>query len=139
MRTVIVFCILAVISIVGMIFSEYRSWDRSRLPSRALGAMSIGKELIQTTNSPMLTGAGAEFKADLADLLASPTWPMLDRPLTDGTRGSIRLVLTNDHHQALHMQLHGEFVAGKRRFRLVSYQKTSERDGATNRNLPTGP
>jgi hypothetical protein len=64
---------------------------------------------------------------------------MLDRPLTDGTRGSIRLVLTNDYHQALHMQLHGEFVAGERRFRLVSYQKTSERDGATNRNLPTGP
>jgi hypothetical protein len=119
-----------------MIISEFRNVDKARLYTKGIYAISVGNELVQTTNSTKLTGVGAEFKTDLANLLASPSWPMLDRPQTDGTRGSIRLVLTNEQHQALHMQLQGDFASGEWRFRLLSYQKTDGRDGATNRSLP---
>jgi hypothetical protein len=108
---------------------------KARLHSRAINAISMGKELISETNSTMLIGTDAEFKSALANLLASPTWPMLNRSAMDASRNSFTLILTNDREQALHLQLHGDFVSGKWQFPLLSYQKIENRS-ATNRTLP---
>jgi hypothetical protein len=126
-RKLIGLSMVGLIAIVVVVIAGLRNLDKARLPSRAIYAIQLGKELIHTTNSTRLMGANADFKADLAKLVASPTWSMLDRPPTDGTWGSIRLVLTNDHGQALHLKLHGDFSSDRWRFRLLGYQKFKER------------
>jgi hypothetical protein len=121
------FCMVGLIGMVVVVIAGLRNLDKARLPSRAIYAIQLGKELAYTTNSTRLMGASADFKADLAKLVEFPAWPMLDRPPTDGSRGSILLVLTNDHGQALHLRLHGDFSSGGWRFRLLGYQKFKER------------
>jgi hypothetical protein len=123
--------IIALATIAVFVVTLFRNIDKARLHSKAIHAISVGHELIETTNSTMLTGVSAEFKADLASILATSTLPMLDRSATDASRSSIRLILTNDQHQALHLELKGDYESKEWRFRLLSYQKISEGHGAT--------
>ena len=90
--------IIALATLAVFVVTLFRNIDKARLHSRAIHAISLGNELIETTNSTMLTGVSAEFKADLASILATSTLPMLDRSATDASRSSIRLILTNDQH-----------------------------------------
>ena len=110
------------------------SLERARRPARAIRALSLGYELIHTTNSTQLNGTTTEFTADLASILASPTWRMLDQSLPPDRRGVIRLILTNDQGQALHMRLQDEYPSGGFRFRLLSYRRIT--GGEADRSQP---
>jgi hypothetical protein len=119
---VIAFPIVAVVAV----FLVSGSLDKARRPAREMRALSVAYELINTTNSTLLDGTSPEFTADLASVLASPTWRMVDRSPPADRRGVIRLILTNDHGQALHMRLQDERGSGDFRFRLLSYQRITE-------------
>jgi hypothetical protein len=100
-------------------------------------ALSLAYDLIQTTNSTKLVGGGPEFRADLANILAWPTWRDIDRSPPRDPRAVVRLIITNDHGQALHMRLRDEFPSEQ--LRLLSYRRITEPSGAANRSQPVRP
>jgi hypothetical protein len=90
---------------------------------RECNAACVGKDLINTTNSANLDGISAEFKRDLASILAWPTWVTGgDHSPPREPRGVVRLVLANEQGEALHMRLQ-DVRSG--RFRLLNYRKTT--------------
>ena len=97
------------------------SLNEARRPAREVRALALAYALIQATNSTMLVGAGPEFRTDLANVLAWPTWRDIDRSPPRDTWAVVRLIITNDHGQALHMRLRDEFPS--ERLRLLSYRR----------------
>ena len=114
----------------------FRSWlNVERREAREMRALSMGYELRNTTNSTMLVGTTPEFRADLASVLGWVTWDLIDRSPPGDPWAVVRLILTNDHGQALHMRLRDEYPPG--RLRLLSYRKIT--DGPADRSQPVGP
>ena len=126
MKTRTLFCTVAVAIpvVVAAVFWFRSSLNTARRPAREARALSVGHELRQTTNSAMLVGATAEFRADLASILGWTTWDLIDRSPPRDPWAVVRLILTNDHGQALHMRLRDEYRSG--RLRLLSYRRITE-------------
>jgi hypothetical protein len=112
------------------------SLNSSRRPAREARALSVGYDLIRTTNSTMLIGAGPEFRADLEGILGWTTWRDIDRSAPGDRWAVVCLILTNDHGQALHIQLQDEYPSGQ--LRLLSYLRITEPSSAANRSQPVG-
>jgi hypothetical protein len=130
------FIILVTISVVFAVASCVSNrLNTARRPAREARALSVGYDLINTTNSAMLVGADSDFMADLAGILGWPTWREIDRSPPPDRRAVVRLILTNDQGQALHMQLQDEFPSGQ--LRLLSYQKITGPGSAANRSQPS--
>jgi hypothetical protein len=89
---------------------------------RANNAASVGRDLINTTNSRNLDGISAEFKRDLASILGWPAWLTGDYSPPREPKGVVRLVIANERGEALHVRLQ-DVRSG--RFRLLSYRKTT--------------
>ena len=123
--------------IVATFFWFRNSLNATRRPAREARVLSLAYDLIRATNSTMLVGASPEFRADLASILAWSTWRDIDRsPLRDPW-AVVRLIITNDHGQALHIRLRDEFPAEQ--LRLLSYRRITEAGGgAANRSQPVG-
>ncbi len=85
----------------------------------------------------MLVGASPEFRADLASILAWSTWQEIDRSPPSDPWAVVRLIITNDHGQALHVRLRDEFPS--QQLRLLSYRSITELGGAANRSQPVRP
>ena len=115
-----------------------RSWlNAERLEAREIRALSMGYELRNRTNSTTLVGVTPEFRTDLASVSGWGTWDLIDRSPPRDPWAVVRLILTNDHGQALHLSLRDEYPTG--RLRLLSYRKITEPGGAANRSQPVGP
>jgi hypothetical protein len=97
-----------------------------RYEERSNRSARVGKELIRTTNSTMLDGTSREFTADLASILGGRPWVTGERPRPGDRRGCVRLIITNEEGQALHMLLQDEYASGGWRFRLLSYRKIAQ-------------
>lgn len=128
-------------ALLGVIAAASGLWFRSRLnaerrEAREIRALSIGYELRNRTNSIMLVDATPEFRADLASIVSWGAWDFIDRSPPRDPWAVVRLVLTNDHAQALHMRLRDEYPSG--RLRLLSYRKISPPSGAANQNQSVG-
>ena len=125
MKTRVLLCLgIAVLAVIpaGL---WLRSWlNAERREARETRALSVGYELRKMTNSTMLVGATPEFRADLASILGWPTWNLIDRSPPRDPWAVVRLVLTNDHAQALHMRLRDEYPSG--RLRLLSHRRITE-------------
>ena len=136
MKKRILFCIvgLAIPVVVAAVFWFRSALNVARRPAREARALSVGYELRRTTNSTMLAGATPEFRADLAIILGWATWDLIDRSPPRDPWAVVRLILTNDHGQALHMRLRAEYPSG--RLRLLSYQTIT--GGAADRSQPVG-
>ena len=93
---------------------------------RSCESGSVGKELIRTTNSTMLDGTSREFTADLASIVEGRPWVIEDRPRRRDLEGCVRLTITNELGQALHMLLQDEYASEGFRFRLLSYRKITQ-------------
>jgi hypothetical protein len=134
MKTRILLCViaLAILVIVAAALWFRSSLNTARRPARETRALSVGYELRNTTNSTMLVGAGPEFRADLASILGWGTWDLIDRSPPRDPWAVVRLILTNDHGQALRLQ--DEFPSG--RLRLLSYRRIAEPSGPANRSQP---
>jgi hypothetical protein len=113
------------------------SLNTARRPAREIRALEVGDELRNTTNSTRLVGSSPEFTADLASLLGQMTWNLIDRSPPPDPPAVVRLILTNDHGQALHLRLQDEFPS--ERLRLLSYRRIAEPDSAANRSQPVRP
>ena len=134
-RLLLVFLALLVVAL-GVLYS-LDALEHARRPAREIRALSVAYDLINTTNSLLLDGTSREFTVDLARVLAWPTWREIDRSPPRDARAVVRLVLTNDHGQALHMRLRDDYPSGH--LRLLSYRRITEPDGPANRNQPVGP
>jgi hypothetical protein len=97
------------------------SLNTARRPAREVRALSLGYDLIRTTNSTMLVDASPEFRADLASILGWPTWRDIDRSPPLDPWAVVRLVITNEHGRALHIRLKDEYPTD--RLRLLSYRR----------------
>jgi len=104
-------------------------------------SMSVGSDLVHTTNSRALTGVTAELQSDIKQIQASPTQAIIrtgddSPPLGDG-RAYFRLLLTNAIGQGLTLRLRPESEPGTglRKFRVLGYRKT-EPTGAANAAPP---
>ena len=128
--------IAAAILVAFAVVFWLRDLDTARRPAREARALNVAHDLIRTTNATMLLGTGPEFRTDLASMLTSSTWEMLDRSPPRDRWGSVRVVLTNDNGTALHMRLQQEGELGRFHFRLVSYRMITEPGGAANRSQP---
>src|SRR5438445_669488 len=128
------FCIItsAIPVVVVVVFWFRSSLNAARRPSREIRALSVGYELRHTTNSTMLVGASPEFRTNLESILGWATWDFIDRSPPRDPWAVVRLILTNDHGQALHMRLQTEY--GSDRLRLLSYRKIPEPGGPANRS-----
>ena len=102
------------------------SLNTARRPAREVHALSLGYDLIRTTNSTMLVDASPEFRADLASILGWPTWRDIDRSPPPDPWAVVRLVITNEHGRALHMRLKDEYPTD--RLRLLSYRRITEQE-----------
>ena len=115
------------VAIVG--FSIMSAGSRAHRYAITVHTISVGRNLIDMTNSTSLVDAVPGFRADLAALLTSSTRieSVLSGdeapPLGDGSACS-RLILKNDRGQALSLRLHEEAESG--RFRLLGYRKITE-------------
>jgi hypothetical protein len=94
--------------------------NNARRPGREVHALSIGHDLIYTSNSTNLIGVNSEFRTDLANILATATWRMIDRSQSGDPYESVRLTLTNAQRQALCMLLQREGAYDS--FRLLHYR-----------------
>jgi hypothetical protein len=113
----------------------FRGWiNAERRAAREVRALSVGYELRNTTNSTMLVGATPAFRADLASVLGQGTWNLIDRSPPRDPWAVVRLVLTNEHGEALHMRLRDEYPSGH--LRLLSYRRITEPNGTANRSQP---
>jgi hypothetical protein len=110
------------------------SLNTARRPAREVRALSLAYDLIHATNSTMLVGAGPDFRADLASILTWSTWRDIDRSPPRNPWAVVRLIITNDHGQALHMCLRDEYPS--ERLRLLSYRRITEPGGAADRSQP---
>jgi hypothetical protein len=137
MKTRTFFCIiaLAIPVIVAAVFWFRSSLNTSRRAAREIRALSVSYELRHTTNSNMLVGAGPQFRADLARILDWGTWGLIDRSPPGDPWAVVRLILTNDHGQALHLRLRDEYPS--KRLRLLSFRTIT--GGAANRSQPVRP
>jgi hypothetical protein len=106
-------------------------------------SMSVGADLVHSTNSQALTGVSAALQSDIKIVQASPTRAIIqpgddDPPLGDG-HAQARLVLTNEAGQTLTLRLRRESEPGTglRKFRVLGYRKTKP-GGAANRGQPVG-
>ncbi len=131
-------CIVALSIVVAFAAGAWlrNTLNTARRPAREVRALSLAYGLIHATNSTMLVGAGPEFMADLASILAWPTWRDIDRSPPRDPWAVVRLIITNDHGQALHMRLRDEYPS--ERLRLLSYRRITEPGGAANRGQPVG-
>lgn len=127
----IAFAIPALVALGGWFRT---SLNTARRPAREVRALSLGYDLIHTTNSTMLIDASPEFRADLAMILGWPTWRDIDRSPPRDPWAVVRLILTNAHGGALHMRLKDEYPTD--RLRLLSYRRITEPDGAANGSQP---
>jgi hypothetical protein len=93
--------------------------------ARSCAAVIVAKDLIYTTNSTRLDGTSTEFTRDLASILEPPA-VHIDQPRPGDPRGSVRVILTNDLGQALHILLQDEYASEGFRFRLLSYRKITQ-------------
>ena len=95
---------------------------------RSCESGSVGKELIRTTNSTMLDGTSRKFTADLASILGEERrpWETGEQPRPGDRRGWVRLIITNEQGQALHMLLQDEYASEGFRFGLLSYKKITQ-------------
>jgi len=121
-RFLLVLLALLVVALGGLYSLD--GLDRARRPAREIRALSVAYDLIHTTNSTLLDGTSREFTADLVSILSWPTWREIDRSPPRDARAVVRLVLTNDHGQALQMRLRDEYPSGH--LRLLSYQRITE-------------
>jgi hypothetical protein len=133
-RLLLVFLALLVVAL-GVLYS-LNGLEHARRPAREIRALSVAHDLINKTNSTLLDGTSQEFTADLASILTWPTWREIDRSPPRDARAVVRLVLTNDHGQALHMRLRDEYPSGH--LRLLSYRRITEPGGPANRSQPAG-
>src|ERR1044071_564388 len=131
-----VFCIIALsIPVAFAVVSlTSNSLNTARRPAREVRALSLAYDLIHATNSTMLVGAGSEFRADLASILIWPTWRDIDRSPPRDPWAVVRLIITNNHGQGLHMRLRADYPSG--RLRLLSYRRISDPGGAADRIQP---
>jgi hypothetical protein len=120
--------------LIAFILWSRNSLNAARRPAREIRALSLAYDLIQTTNSTKLLGGGPEFRADLAEILGWPAWRDIDRSPLGDPWAVVRLIITNDHGQALQMRLRDEFPSD--RFRLLSYRRITGPSGAANRSQP---
>jgi hypothetical protein len=135
MKTRFLFCIAVPVLVVIVAGYWFRSWlNGERREARESRALSMGYELRNTTNSVMLVGAPPEFSADLASILGCATWALIDRSPGHDPWAVVRLILTNDHGQALQMRLRDEYPS--KRLRLLSYRKITKPGGGANRGQP---
>jgi hypothetical protein len=110
-------------------------WNRAsaamQYELRSCQSGAVGRDLIRTTNSTMLDGTSEEFTADLASILGEERgpWQTGERPRPGDRRGWVRLIITNEQGQALHMLLQDEYASGGWRFRLLSYRKIAQPSG----------
>jgi hypothetical protein len=91
--------------------------------ARRLDAASTCKDLIDTTKPTTLDGIGMEFLADLASIREGRPWVTGEPPRPGDRRGCVRIVITNELGQALHLLLQDEYASGGFHFQLVSYTK----------------
>lgn len=110
------------------------SLNTSRRPAREVRALAIGYDLIHTTNFQMLVDVGPGFRADLGRVLAWPAWREIDRSPPQDAWAVVRLIITNDHGQALRVRLHDKFPEQK--MRLLAYQRIPESESETNQGQP---
>jgi len=110
------------------------SLNTARRPAREVRALSLAYDLIHATNSTMLVGAGPEFRADLAGILAWTTWRDIDRSPPRDPWAVVRLIITNDRGQALLMRLRDEYPSEQ--LRLLSYRRIAERGGGSEPSQP---
>jgi hypothetical protein len=137
-RTLFYVIAFAIPVVVATFFWFRNSLNAARRPAREVRALSVGYDLIHATNSTMLVGASPEFRADLASILAWSTWRDIDRSPPRDPWAVVRLIITNDHGQALHMRLRDEFQSEE--LRLLSYRRITEPGGgAANRSQPVRP
>jgi hypothetical protein len=125
---------LAIPAIAAGVFWFRSSLNTARRPAREARALSVAYELRRTTNSTMLVGASSEFTADLASILGRVTWDLIDRSPPRDPWAVVRLILTNDQGQALHMRLRDEYPSAQ--LRLLSHRRITEPSGAANGNQP---
>ena len=137
MKTRTLLCVIALTIpvVVAAALWLRTSLDIARRPAREIRALAVGYELRNTTNSAGLVGATPQFRADLASILGWATWDLIDRSPPRDSGAVVRLILTNDHGQALHMRLRDEFPSGH--LRLLSYRKITGPDGPAHRGQPT--
>ncbi len=131
-RTLLCVIALAISVVVGAILWFRSSLNIARRPAREIRALRVGYELRTTTNSTMLVGASPEFRVDLASILGWGTWDLIDRSPPRDPWAVVRLILTNDHGQALQLRLQDEFPSGQ--LRLLSYRRVADQGGAANRS-----
>ena len=103
---------------------------------------SVGKELIETTNSSHVAAISPELHAQLSRLLTSPSHIASVRlgdepaPVGDG-RASSRVILTNALARGLGIRLQlGSDETGQSRFDVLGYWTFSEPGDAANRSQP---
>ncbi len=77
----------------------------------------------------MLVDAGPEFRDDLATVLGWPAWGDIDRSPPRDPWAVVRLMVTNDHGQALHMRLRDE--AGFASSAIAESTQPAQRTGVT--------
>ncbi len=124
---------------VSLVVATGAFWSRgslntSRRPARESRALAVGYELRSTTNSTRLIGVSPEFRADLAWILGGMTWNLIDRSPPGDPWAVVRLIITNDHGQALHMSLKDEYPL--ERLRLLGYRKIAGPGGPENSTQP---
>ena len=136
-RAVLFYGIACALAVVLILVSRFSGLNNARGPAREARALSIGYDLRNTTNSTMLVGATPEIRADLASILGWGTWDLIDRSPPRDPWAVVRLILTNNHGQALHLRLRDEYPS--ERLRLLSYRTITEPGGAANRSQPVGP
>jgi hypothetical protein len=136
MKNRTLFCVVAsaIPVVVAVVFWFRSSLNAARRPAREARALSVAYELRHTTNSTMLVGASPEFRTDLATILGSVTWDLIDRSPGRDPWAVVRLILTNDQGQALHMCLRDDYPSGQ--LCLLSYRRTTEPNGAANGSQP---
>lgn len=109
-----------------------------------MATASVGHELIEATNAPHWIRIDPELRAELSNVLTSPTHinkVLLgdeNAPAGEG-RASSRLILTNELGRGLSLRLRLRHGSGQSPiFDVLSYSRINELGGAANRGAPVG-
>ena len=110
-RQGLIWLLIALVVVISVAWTAViRDGIRAKRYATTIMTYSVGRELIEKTNSSLITTMGPELRAQLCQLLASTTHIASVRlgdepaPVGDG-RAFIRLVLTNDLAHGLGIRL----------------------------------
>jgi hypothetical protein len=136
-RRSLVLLVIALVFVAALIgVSALRHMAEGKRYFITVASYSLGKELIETTNSSMAVAVGPELRAQLSQLLAFTTHiarvQLGDEPAPVGDgRASSRVILTNALAHGLGIRLRlGSELSGQARFEVLGYWTFREHGGA---------